>query len=95
MYSCDIAREWSTVAEDIDKLIAWACSQGWTVTVDANGYRRFPTPDGIYVTRYPATPSNPRRRLLDVVTAVRAHGLPWPPPSKKEQRSQRRKDNRP
>lgn len=95
MYSCDIAREWSTVAEDIDKLIAWACSQGWTVTVDANGYRRFHTPGGTYVTRYPATPSNPRRRLLDVVTAVRAHGLAWPPPSKKEQRSQRRKEDRP
>lgn len=95
MYSCDTAREWSTVAEDIDKLIAWACSQGWTVTVDANGYRRFHTPDGIYVTRYPATPSNPRQRLLDVVTAVRAHGLPWPQPSKKEQRSQRRKEDRP
>ncbi len=45
MYSCDTAREWSTVAGDIDKLIAWACSQGWTVTVDANGYRRFHTPD--------------------------------------------------
>ncbi len=83
------------VAEDIDKLIAWACSQGWTVTVDANGYRRFHTPNGSYVTRYPATPSNPPRRLLDVVTAVRAHGLPWPPPSKKEQRSQRRKEDRP
>ena len=26
MYSCGIATEWSTVAEDVDKLIAWACS---------------------------------------------------------------------
>jgi hypothetical protein len=83
------------VAEDIDKLIAWACSQGWTVTVDANGYRRFHTPDGTYVTYYPATPSNPRRRLLDVVTDVRRRGLTWPPPSKKEQRAQRRKEGRP
>jgi hypothetical protein len=78
------------MAEDIDRLIEWARSQGWTVEIDANGYRRFHTPDGTYVVRYPATPSNPRRRLLDVLTAIRRHGLAWPPPSKKEQRSQRR-----
>jgi len=82
------------MADDIDKLIDWARSQGWSIEVDANGYRRFYAPDGSYVVRYPATPSNPRRRLLDVVTATRAHGLPWPPPSKKEQRAQRRKDGR-
>lgn len=83
------------MAQDIDKLIVWARSQGWDITTDADGYRRFHTPRGDYVVRYPATPSNPRRRFLDVVTAVRQHGLPWPPPSKKEQRSQRRKDSRP
>ncbi|MFN2496740.1 MAG: hypothetical protein ABR608_12655 [Pseudonocardiaceae bacterium] len=44
--------------------------------------------------RYPATPSNPHRRFLDVVTAVRRHGLPWPSPSKKKQRSLRRKEGR-
>lgn len=81
-------------ADDINKLIAWACSQGWEVRVDAHGYRRFYTPDGTYVVRYPATPSNPRRRLRDVVTVVRAHGLVWPPPSKKEQRAQRGKEQR-
>lgn len=80
------------MADDIDELIAWARSQGWTVSTDADGYRRFYTPGGTYVVRYPATPSNPRRRLLDVVTAVRRHGLPWPAPSKKEQRAQRRKE---
>jgi hypothetical protein len=79
------------MAEDIDKLIAWACSQGWRVERDAKGYRRFYAPDGSYVVRYPATPSNPRRRLADVVTAVRSYGLGWPPPSKKEQRALRRK----
>lgn len=82
------------MAEDIDTLIAWARSQGWKVEVDANGYRRFHAPDGTYVVRYPATPSNPRRRLLDVVTATRRYGLAWPPPSRKEQRAQRRKDGR-
>lgn len=80
------------MAEDIDRLIDWARSQGWDVRTDNNGYRRFYTPDGTYVARYPATPSNPYRRLLDVVTATRAHGLTWPPQSKKQQRAQRRKE---
>jgi hypothetical protein len=47
------------MAEDIDKLISWACSQGWRVERDAQGYRRFYAPDGTYVVRYAATPSNP------------------------------------
>ncbi|MGH3941818.1 MAG: hypothetical protein ACRDTG_24955 [Pseudonocardiaceae bacterium] len=82
------------MAQDIDKLIKWARSQGCDVTIDANGNRRFYTPGGDYVVSYPATPSNPRRRFLNVVTAVRHHGLPWPPPSKKELRSQRREEAR-
>jgi hypothetical protein len=49
---------------------------------DAQGYRRFYAPDGSYVVRYPATPSNPRRRFADVVTAVRSYGLGWPRPAK-------------
>jgi hypothetical protein len=50
-------------------------------------------PDGNYVVRYPATPSNPRRRRLDVLNAVKKAGLPWPTPSKKEQRAKRNKEN--
>jgi len=77
------------MAEDIDKLIEWSRSQGWDVRTD--GYRYFHRPDGKHVVRYPNSPSRSRRRFLDVVTAVRANGLAWPPPSRKEQRSQRRK----
>ncbi|MDN5759433.1 MAG: hypothetical protein L0H59_13050 [Tomitella sp.] len=80
------------MADDIDKLITWARSQGWEVRRDSNGYRRFYRPDGSYVGYYPATPSNPQRRLRDIVTLLRANGLEWPAPSKKEQRSRRRKD---
>ena len=80
------------MAEDIDRLIDWARSQGWRVDMDRSGYRRFHRPDGTYVVRYPATPSNPRRRLRDVVSAVRMHGLEWPMPSKAELRSRRRKE---
>ncbi len=82
------------VAEDIDKLVEWACSQGWEIRVDSKGYRRFYRPDGAYVGYYPATPSNPRRRLADIIAAVRRNGLGWPPPSKKERRAQHRKEAR-
>jgi hypothetical protein len=77
--------------DNISDVIDWAISQGWTVTVDNNGYRRFYGPQGNYICRYPATPSNPYRRRLDVLTAVKKAGLPWPAPSKKEERSQRKK----
>jgi hypothetical protein len=74
---------------DIDKVIAYVKGQGWKVDIDANGYRRFFNPAGEYVVRYPATPSNPHRRFLDVVTALKAHGVMWPPLSKTELRAQR------
>lgn len=80
------------MADDIDKLIDWAGSQGFEVRLDSRGYRRFYAADGTYVGYYPATPSNPRRRLADIVVALRRAGLPWPPPNKKDQRAQRRKD---
>jgi len=83
------------VADDIDKVISWARSQGWTIAIDQNGYRRFYRPDGAYVVRYPATPSNARRRLAEVITALRGNGLPWPAPSKSEQRAQRRREREP
>jgi hypothetical protein len=76
---------------DIKDLADWATSQGWSVRDDANGYTRFYTPEGDYVARYPATPSNPRRRMADVKVALKGAGLQVPPPSKKEQRSMRRK----
>jgi hypothetical protein len=69
----------------------WATSQGWEVKDDASGYTRFYDPEGNYVARYPATPSNPYRRMQDLKVALKVAGLPIPPPSKKEQRSARRK----
>jgi len=44
--------------------------------------------------RRPWTPSNPRRRLADLIGDLRAAGLEWPPASKKEQRSRRRKEKK-
>jgi hypothetical protein len=74
---------------DVRDLAAWAISQGWRVQDDASGYTRFFDNRDRYVARYPATPSNPRRRMADLKVALRRAGLRVPPPSKKEQRSQR------
>lgn len=79
--------------DDIDKLIDWARSQGWTVEPDSKGYRRFYDPNGEYVVRYPATPSNPRQRLHDVKNALKRKGLEIPPPSKAELRRRARKES--
>lgn len=63
--------------------------------ISGNGYTRFydhhhHPPRGNYVTCYPATPSNARRRMQDLQGKLKKAGLPWPAPSKKEQRSQRK-----
>jgi hypothetical protein len=76
---------------EIKDWAAWAESQGWAVRDDAKGYTRFYDPEGRYVAYYPATPSNPRRRLADLKVALKKAGLQIPPPSKKERRAQRRK----
>lgn len=60
---------------DITKLAKWAQSQGWTVTDDASGYTRFLDPGGTYIARYPATPSNSRRRMADLTVALKRAGL--------------------
>ena len=76
---------------EIRKVVEWARENGWTVEDTSNGYTRFYDPDGTYAGYYPATPSNPRRRLADLLGRLGKHGLVWPPPSKKERRSVRRK----
>lgn len=40
----------------------------------------------------PATPSNPYRQMKDLTVALKRAGLLVSPPSKKEQRAQRRKE---
>lgn len=77
--------------QDIAKIARWAQSQGWTVEDDAKGYTRFSDPGGNYVTYYPASPSRVNRRIADLIVKLNHAGLQWPPPSKKELRSQRRK----
>jgi hypothetical protein len=77
---------------DIKKIAKWAKSQGWTVKDDAKGYSHFYGPDGSHAAYYPATPSNPRRRMAELEVELRKHGLQVPPPSKKERRAKRAKD---
>lgn len=76
------------VNSDIADLAKWAESQGWTVNDDT----RFYDVHGNYIAHYPATRSNPRRRMADLHVALRKAGLQVPPPNKKEQRAQRRKE---
>lgn len=78
--------------KDLTILIDWAISQGWTVEKDSKNYTRFLNPAGDYIANYPATPSNPRRRMMELHVALRRAGLQVPPPSKKEQRSARRRE---
>jgi hypothetical protein len=72
------------VADDIDKVVAYAQSQGWTIKVTANGYRHFYDPEGNWIVHYPKTPGRPQRRLADVLTAIKRAGLEWPPPRRKK-----------
>lgn len=77
---------------EIADIAVWARSQGWSVRDTKDGYTRFFDPDDLYIVRYPATPSNPYRRMKDLTVALKKAGLPIPPPSKKELRSIRRKE---
>jgi hypothetical protein len=77
--------------EGIADIVKWAESQGWSINPDNSGYLRFYDPQGNYITYYPSTPKNSYRRRMDVLVKVKKAGLPWPVPSKKEQRAQRRK----
>jgi len=79
------------VNSDIHHIAKWAVSQGWRVEDDSKGYTRFHDPHGNYVAAYPATPSNPRRRMHDLLAKLKKAGLTWPAPSKKEQRTQRKR----
>ena len=72
------------MAEDIDKVVAYVRSQGWTVTTTAHGYRHFYDEQGNWITYYPKTPSRPGRRLADVLTSIKKAGLEWPPPRRKK-----------
>jgi hypothetical protein len=77
---------------EIADIVAWALANGWRVEDDKSGYTRFYDSEGNYITSYPATPSNPYRRMMDLKTNLKRAGLQIPPPSKKQQRSERRKE---
>lgn len=78
---------------DLKKIAKWARSQGRTVHDDASGHTRFYALNGDYVADYPATPSRPARRMAELTVELRKRGLTVPPPSKKERRAQRAKED--
>lgn len=55
---------------DIRDIANWARSQGWDINDTADGYTRFFDPEGAYICRYPATPSNAFRRMKDLKVAL-------------------------
>ncbi len=63
---------------DIRDIAKWAELNGWDVKDDSKGYSRFYDPEGNFVTYYPATPSNPYRRLKDLKTDLKRAGLQNP-----------------
>lgn len=63
---------------DIRDIANWARSQGWDINDTADGYTRFLDPEGAYICRYPATPSNAFRRMKDLKVALKRAGLPDP-----------------
>lgn len=75
---------------DIKKLADWATTQGWGVEDKADGHTHFYNPAGDYIANYPSTPSS-QGRLTRFTLDLKRAGLRWPPPSKCEQRSERRK----
>jgi hypothetical protein len=81
------------MAPEITDAVQWARDCGWSVTIATSGHVRFFTPAGRYVVDYPGTASS-QARLRNTIAALRRAGLQWPPPSKKERRSQRRKGDR-
>lgn len=81
-----------TMNSDITKLAKWAEKNGYRVEDDTKGYTHFFDPEGNWVSRYPATPSNARRRMADLMVALKKSGLQIPPPSRAEQRAQRRRE---
>lgn len=76
---------------DIREIAKWAITQGYRVEDTTKGYTRFFDANGNFVGRYPATPSNPGRRLQELTAALQRSGLELPPPSKKQLRSRRQK----
>lgn len=80
---------------DIADFAKHARGNGWSVEDRSDGYTEFRDPSGTLIHIYPATPSRPNRRIADLKNALKRAGLAWPPPSKKEQRSQRRKEGTP
>jgi hypothetical protein len=63
------------VDKDLTDIVKWAKSQRWRVTTDSKGYSRFYDPVGNYITYYPATPRNARRRMADLCAALKRAGL--------------------
>ncbi len=74
---------------DLDKIIRAARDQGWEVERTQKSHWSFTNPDGAtYITSGTASDVRSVRNALAGLVRL---GLQWPPPSKKQLRSQRRR----
>ena len=74
---------------DLNKIRKAARDQGWEVAPTRKGHWAFTSPDGqTYIAS--GTPGDVRS-LRNTVAALVRMGLDWPPPTKKQLRSRRRR----
>lgn len=78
------------MVKDLDRLRKAAEEQGFEVVQLKSGHWAVFTAHGTHVTGLPSTPSD-HRGYDNALSALRRAGFIWPPPSKKEMRSSRRK----
>lgn len=78
------------MGKDLDRLRKAAEEQGFELVRLQSGHWAVFTAHGEHVTGLPSTPSD-RRGYDNALSALRGAGLIWPPLSKKEMRSLRRK----
>lgn len=80
------------MSNDLDRLRKAAEDQGFEVVPLKSGHWAVFTAHGAHVTGLPSTPSD-RRGFANAVSALRRNGFIWPPPSRKELRSRKRKQS--
>lgn len=75
---------------DWNQIVKAAKGQGWTVETTGHGLRLIPPDPNKKMVQLASTPSDVRA-VRNVLAIMRSQGFIWPPPSKKELRSQRKR----
>lgn len=76
---------------EYDELVKAAKRQGWSHDAKRKGYPRLLPPGGGKPVILPRTPSDVKAVRNTIAFMRRKYGFQWPPPSKKELRSARKR----